>query len=85
MPLRVDATEDEPLFAVRVFWIKPVWPFWQTGTHIVDPRIYAKLVNNREYSAELLIYWVNADARATAGPLARFPDWPSASPPADVP
>jgi len=85
VPLRVDATEDEPLLAVRVFWIMPVWPFWQTGAHIVDPRIYAKLVNNREHSAELLIYWVNAEARAAAGPLARFPDWPDARPSPDTP
>jgi hypothetical protein len=75
VPLNLDASEDEPLLELRVFWIMPVWPFWQTGAHLVDPRIYAKLVNNREHSAELFIYWASEEAKVAGGPLAHFPEW----------
>lgn len=76
--LELDTTvdEDTPLLEVRVVWVMPVWPSWQNGTHLVDPRLFAKLVNNRDQSAELSINWANAAAAKDRDrPLADYPGW----------
>lgn len=76
--LELDTTvdEDTPLLEVRVVWVMPVWPSWQNGTHLVDPRLYPKLVNNRDHSAELSISWVNEEAANSRDrSLAEYPGW----------
>lgn len=62
MELDTTVDEDTPLLEVRVVWVMPVCPSWQSGMHLVDPRLYAKLVNNRDHSAELSINWANEEA-----------------------
>lgn len=76
--LNVEADEDTALLEVRVVWVMPVWPVWQSGAHLADPRLYTKLVNNRDHSAELSIHWANAAAAASRGrPLVRQTnEWP---------
>lgn len=70
------STKTPPLLEVRVGWVMPVWPSWQNGTHLVDPRLYAKLVNNRDHSAELSINWANEEAANSRDrPLAEYPGW----------
>lgn len=61
-PLKIGASEDEPLIEVRVHWVPDVWPTWQSGVQLTDPRLFVKLANNRDYSAELSIRWVSAEA-----------------------
>ena len=74
--LDTDADEDTPLLEVRVVWVMPVGASGQNGAHLVDPRRYAKLVNNRDHSAELSINWANGAAANTRDQaLAEFPDW----------
>jgi hypothetical protein len=76
--IELDTTvdDDSPLLEVRVVWVMPVWPSWQNGTQLSDPRLFAKLVNDRDHSAELSINWVNEDAaRSRARPLAGYPGW----------
>lgn len=58
------ADEDTPLLVVRIVWVMPVWPSWQSGIHLDDPRLLAKLVNDRDHSAEVTIGW----ARRTSPP-----------------
>lgn len=64
-PLRLEAGEDDPLLEVRVYWVPDVWPTWQCGVQLTDPRLYVKLANNRDYSAELSIHWVSVEAAAS--------------------
>lgn len=74
LELDITADEDTPLLEVRVVWVMPVWPSWQSGIHLVDPRLYAKLVNNRDHSAELSINWANGEAANSSDrPLADYP------------
>ncbi len=76
LPLDTSVDDDTPLLEVRVVWVMPVWPSWQNGTHLVDPRLYAKLVNNRDHSAELSINWANEEAANSRDrPLAEYPGW----------
>lgn len=52
--LRLDDPEGD-LFELRVVWVMPVWPSWQSGAHLTNPDYYAKLVNNRDHSAEVSV------------------------------
>jgi len=72
-PLNLDAGEDDPLIEVRVHWMPDVWPTWQSGVQLTDPRLYVKLANNRDYSAELTVHWVSEAAAASrAHPLVPY-------------
>lgn len=76
LQLDTSVDDDTSLLEVRVVWVMPVWPSWQNGTHIVDPRLYAKLVNNRDHSAELSVNWANEEAANSRDrPLAEYPGW----------
>ena len=79
--LTVTADEDTPLLRVQVFWVMPVWPSWQNGTHLCDPRLFSKLVNARDHSAELTISWFDeAAANSWQQPLAKYPGWQRENP-----
>ncbi len=76
--IKLDTTvdDDTPLLEIRVVWVMPVWPSWQNGTQLSDPRLFAKLVNNRDHSAELSINWANEEAANSRDrPLAEYPGW----------
>ncbi|WP_146083731.1 hypothetical protein [Rathayibacter sp. AY1C6] len=76
IPLNTSSDVDTPLLEVKVVWVMPVWPSWQKSTHLCDPRLKVKLVNNRDYSAELSILWFSAEAAATWDrPLALYEPW----------
>lgn len=76
LELDTSTNENDPLLEVRVVWVMPVWPSWQNGTHLVDPRLYARLVNDRDHSAEFSINWANeAAANTRERALADYPDW----------
>ena len=64
-PLNIEAGEDDPLLEIRVIWVLDVWPTWQSGVQLTDQRLYVKLANNRNHSAELMVNWVNAEAAAS--------------------
>jgi hypothetical protein len=79
--LDVSADDDTPLLRLRVVWIMPVWPSWQNGAHMVDPRLYARLTNDRDGSAGLTIYWTNAEAaESRAQTLLEYPGWVNSGP-----
>jgi hypothetical protein len=79
--LNTFADDDTPLLEVRVVWVMPVWPSWQNGAHLVDPRLFAKLANDRDHSAELTITWASeAAANSRDQPLAEYPGWTSEYP-----
>lgn len=40
---RTNEVGGEPLRTIGIHWVMPVWPTWQLGAHMTDPKLFFKI------------------------------------------
>lgn len=57
VPLNTDGSDASKMASIVVHWPMPVWPTWQTMTHVADPRIWVRTRTFRDRGIEV---WLDA-------------------------
>ncbi|MHA7271203.1 hypothetical protein [Arthrobacter sp. HLT1-20] len=52
---RANEVGGEPLTTIGIYWVMPVWPTWQLGAHMSDPKLFSKISIERNNSVLLTV------------------------------
>lgn len=55
--LRTSPEQQSSMASIVVHWPMPVWPTWQTMTHVADPRIWLRTRTFRDRGIEVWLEW----------------------------